>query len=70
MVVAYDKISSSGYGRLPLGEFYKCHGILSRMGKFLKKNSKTFLHNFIVGFVNKRLSFPWQPPINKIYETQ
>jgi hypothetical protein len=38
------------YGRLPLGNVYTCHGIFSRMGKFLKTNSKTFLHKFIERF--------------------
>jgi hypothetical protein len=34
-----------------------------------KPNSITFLHKLIAGFVDGGLSFPWQPPINKIYET-
>ncbi len=56
-----------GYGRLPLGDVYTHHGFLSRMRKFEKANSKTFLH--IVGFINGGFGFPWQPPIKKNYET-
>jgi hypothetical protein len=63
------KHSKGGYGRLPLGDVYTCHGILSRMHKFEKTNSKTFLHKFIVGFVDEKLGFLWQPPTNKIYGT-
>ncbi len=40
------------------------------MGKILKVNSRTILHKFITRFVIKELGFPWQLPINKIYETQ
>jgi hypothetical protein len=40
------------------------------MRKFEKIDSKTFFHKFIVGFVDRGLGFPWQPPITKIYETQ
>jgi hypothetical protein len=58
-----------GYGRLPLGNVYTCHGFLSRPRKFEKPNSKTFFHKFIIRFVDKGFGFPWQPPINKIYET-
>jgi hypothetical protein len=35
-----------------------------------KANSRTFIHKFVTGFVDKGLGFPWQPPINKNYETQ
>jgi hypothetical protein len=55
---------------VPLGNVYTCHGILSGMRKFEKTNSKTFLHKFIVGFVDIGLGFPWQLLINKMYETQ
>jgi hypothetical protein len=58
-----------GYGRLPLGNVYTCHGFLSRPRKFEKPNSKTFFHKFITRFVDKGFGFPRQPPINKIYET-
>jgi hypothetical protein len=34
-----------------------------------RANSITFFHNFIAGFVNRGFGFPWQPPINRIYET-
>ncbi len=64
------KRTKGGYGKLPMGDVYKCHGIVSRMHKFKKTNSKTILHKFIGSFVDKRLGFPWQPTINKIYETQ
>jgi hypothetical protein len=57
-------------GKLPLGNVYKCHGILSSAHKFKKTNFKTSFHKFIVRFVNRRLGFPSQPPINKTYETQ
>jgi hypothetical protein len=58
-----------GYGKLPLGNVYTCHGIFSRMCKFKKTNSETFLDKFIVGFVDGGLGFPEEPPINRIYET-
>jgi hypothetical protein len=63
------KHSKGGYGRLPLGDVYTHHGFLSRMRKFEKANSRTFLHKFIVRFINGGFGFPWQPPITKIYET-
>jgi hypothetical protein len=37
------KHSKGGYGILPLGNIYTCHEFLSRIGKFEKTNSKTFL---------------------------
>ncbi len=49
-----------GYGRLPLGDVYTCHGFLPRMGKFEK---------VIKGFVNKRFGNSWKPPFNKISGT-
>jgi hypothetical protein len=52
-----------------LGDVYTCHGIISGMRKFEKTNSKTFIHKLIARFVDKGLGFPWQLPINKIYET-
>jgi len=30
------KHTEGGYGRLPLGDVYTCHGILLRIGKFEK----------------------------------
>jgi hypothetical protein len=59
-----------GYGRLSLGDVYTCHGIPSRTCKFKETNSITFFHKFITRFVDKRLGFPWQPLINRIYATQ
>ncbi len=41
-----------GYGRLPFGDVYTCHGFLSRTHKFEKANSKTFFHKLIKGFIN------------------
>ncbi len=41
-----------GYGRLPLGDVYTCHGFFPRMCKFEKINLKTFLHKLIKGFVD------------------
>jgi len=58
-----------GYGKLPLGDVYTCHGFLSKLRKFEKANSKTFFHKFITRFVDKGFGFLCQPPINKIYET-
>ncbi len=58
-----------GYGRLPLGNVYTCHGFLPKMCKFEKVNSKTFIHKLIKGFVNGRFGNPWKPPINRIYGT-
>jgi hypothetical protein len=59
-----------GYGRLPLGDVYTCHGFLPRMCKFEKVDSRTFLHKLIEGFVNIGFGNLWQPPINKICGTQ
>ncbi len=64
------KHTKGGYGWLPLGDVYTCHGIFSRMRKFKKVNSKTIIHKFIARFVDGGLGFPWQPPINRNYETQ
>jgi hypothetical protein len=47
------KHSEGGYGRLPFGDVYTCHGFLSRTHKFEKINSRTFFHKFIKGFVNR-----------------
>jgi hypothetical protein len=58
------------YGKLPLGDVYTCHGVLSRTCKFKKTNCRTFFHKFIVGFVDGKLGFHGEPPINRIYETQ
>ncbi len=63
------KHSEGGYGRLPLGDVYTCHGFLPKTHKFEKANSKTFLHKLIKGFVNGGFGNPWKPPINKIYGT-
>jgi hypothetical protein len=64
------KHTKGGYGRLPLSNVYTCHGILLRTRKFKKTNTKRFIHKFIVGFINRGLGFPWQPLINRNYETQ
>jgi hypothetical protein len=58
-----------GYGRLPLGNVYTCHGFLPKTCKFQKIDSKTFFHKLIKGFVNEGFGNPWQLPINRIYET-
>jgi hypothetical protein len=39
------------------------------MGKFEKTDYKTFFYKFIEGFVDEGFGDPWEPPINKIYET-
>ncbi len=64
------KQSKGGYGRLALGDVYACNGILSRACKFEKANWRTFIHKFIAGFADRGFGFPWQPPINIIYETR
>ncbi len=64
------KHSEGGYGRLPLGDVYTCHGFLPKTHKFEKANSKTFLHNLIKGFVNGGFVNLWKPPINRIYGSQ
>ncbi len=46
-----------GYGRVPLGNVYTCHGFLE-MHKFEKVDSKTFFHKLIQSFVNKGFSNP------------
>jgi hypothetical protein len=63
------KHSIRGYGRLPMGDVETCERFLPRTGKFEKVGSKTFLHKFIKGFVNRGLSNPWKPPINIICGT-
>jgi hypothetical protein len=59
-----------GYGKLPLGDVYTCHGFHPKIGKFEKVNSWTFFHKLIKGFVDKGFGNPWKPPINKTYGTQ
>jgi hypothetical protein len=39
------------------------------MGKFEKIDYKTFFYKLIEGFVDEGFGDPWEPPINKIYET-
>ncbi len=41
------KHSKGGYGKLPPGDVYTCHGILSKTCKFEKANSETFLHKLL-----------------------
>jgi hypothetical protein len=36
-----------GYGKLPFGDVYTCHGFLSRTHKFEKANSKTFFTSLL-----------------------
>jgi hypothetical protein len=40
------KHSKGGYGRLPLGNVYTCHGFLKIMHKFEEADFKTFFHKF------------------------
>jgi hypothetical protein len=40
------KHSEGGYGRLPLGNVYTCHGFFLRTCKFEEADFKTFFHNF------------------------
>jgi hypothetical protein len=47
-----------GYGRLPSGDVYTCHGFFSKTRKFENANSRTFLHKFIIGFVDGGFGFP------------
>ncbi len=61
------KLSEGGYGRLPLGDVYTCHGFLPRINKFEKIDSKTFFYKLIEGFVNGGFGNPWEPPINSIW---
>jgi len=53
-----------------MGNVCTCHGFLPRISKFEKVGSKTFLHKFIKGFVNRGFGNPWKPLINRIYGTQ
>jgi hypothetical protein len=39
----------------------------SKMNKFEKVDSKTFLYKLIEGFVDIRFGNPWEPPFNRIY---
>ncbi len=63
------KHSEGGYGRLPLGDVYTCHGFLPKRCKFEKVNSRTFFHKLIKGFVDGGFGNLWKPPINIIYGT-
>jgi hypothetical protein len=40
------------------------------MCKFEKAHSKTLFHKFIQRFVNRGLSNPWKPAINRVFENQ
>jgi hypothetical protein len=64
------KHSKGGYGRLPLGNVYRCLGFLPTTRKFEKIGSKTFFPKLIKEFVNGGFGNSWKPPINIIYETQ
>jgi hypothetical protein len=46
------KRSKGGYGILPLGDVYTCHGFFLKTCKFEETNSRTFFHKFIQQFVN------------------
>jgi hypothetical protein len=63
------KHSKGGYGRLPLGNVYTCHGFFQRTRKFEKNDSRTFFHELTQQFVDKGFNNLWQPAINTIYET-
>jgi len=56
-----------GYGRLPLGNVYICHGFIPRMGKFEKVGSRTFFYKLIEEFVDGGFGNSWEPPFNRIY---
>ncbi len=64
------KHSKGGYGKLPLGNVYRCHGFLpTTTCKFEKTRSKTFFPKFIKNIVKGGFGNPWKPPINIIYGT-
>jgi hypothetical protein len=63
------KHSKGGYGWLPLGNVYTCHGFFKTMHKFEETNSKTSFHKFSQWFVHKGFNNHWKPAINKIFET-
>jgi hypothetical protein len=44
-----------GYGRLPLGDVYTCHGFFLKMHKFEKTNSKTFFSSLLNNLSTKDL---------------
>ncbi len=46
------KHSKGGYGRLPLGNVYKCHGFFPTIRKFENTGSKTFFPKLIKKFHN------------------
>ncbi len=58
-----------GYGRLPLGNVYTCHGFFKRMHKFEKADSITFFQKFTQQIFNKGFRNPWKHVINIILET-
>jgi hypothetical protein len=65
-----------GYGRLPMGDVYTCHGFLPRMSKFEKANSKTFFTNLLKDLSTKDLitlgnflSTEFMEPSRQLYTT-
>jgi len=63
------KHSKGGYGRLPLGNVYRCHGFFPTTHKFEKTSSKTFFPKLIKEFVHGGFGNPWKVRINIIYGT-
>jgi hypothetical protein len=63
------KHSKRGYGKLPLGDVYTCHGFLQKTCKFEENDSKTFFHKLTQWFVDIGFSNLWEPIINIILET-
>ncbi len=61
MIKTNYKHPKGGYGRLPLGNVYKCHGFLQRMHKFEKTDFWTFFHKVTQWFVDKWFGNLWQP---------
>ncbi len=62
------KHPKGGYGRLPLGNVYTCHGFLQRTHELEKTDTWTFFHEIIQWIVNRGFGNLWQPTINRIYE--
>ncbi len=43
----YCKYFEGGYGRLQLGNLYRCHGFFQKMREFEEADSRTFLYKLV-----------------------
>jgi hypothetical protein len=62
------KHSEGGYGGLPLGIVYTCHGFLKNMQVWRSQIENFFSQVYLV-FVDRGFNNLWELAINKIIET-